>query len=155
MEVRITHSNRNSATQPGHFPISPFRMFEEYFNDWAMNRFGADRDRESWNPPMDVLEKDGNLILRLQVPGISEKDINLKLEGSVLTISGEKKSTDDAKDADYRQSEISYGSFSRTFTLPETVEAEKISASFKNGILTVTMPGRPEIKPRTIKINKQ
>jgi HSP20 family protein len=155
MEVRITNSNRNAVTQTGHFPISPFRIFEEFFNDWAMSRLGADRDGESWNPPMDVLEEDGNLILRLQVPGVGEKDINLKLEGSTITISGEKKSPDEVKDATYRQSEISYGSFSRTFTLPETVEADKISASFKNGILTVTMPGRAEIKPRTIRINKQ
>ncbi len=155
MEVRILHPNRNAVAEPRHFPISPFRMFEEFFNDWALNRLAADRDRESWNPPMDVLEKDGNLILKLHVPGISERDINLKLEGSVLTISGEKKSIDNGKDADFRQSEISHGSFTRTFTLPETVEADKISASFKNGILTITLPVRPEVKPRTIKINKQ
>lgn len=155
MAVRITNSNQNAVTRPGSFPMSPFRMFEDYFNDWALSRLGMDRDRENWSPPMDVLEKDGNLILKVQVPGIPEKDINIKLEGSLLTISGEKKSTEKTSDANCCQSEISYGTFTRTFTLPETVDVDKISASFKNGALTITLPGRPESKPRTIEIDRQ
>ena len=106
-------------------------------------------------PAIDILEKDGNLILRADLPGVSEKEIALKLEGNVLTLSGEKKLENDENSDKYRRIERSYGSFSRSFTLPETADKEKIGAEFKNGVLTVTIPLKAEAKPREVPISVQ
>jgi HSP20 family protein len=102
---------------------------------------------------VDVLEKDGNILLRVEVPGISEKDIDLKVEGSVLTVRGERKPEPESEGIVYHQVEGFYGNFSRSFSLPETIDAENISASYRNGILTVKVPQKPEVQPRTIKVN--
>jgi len=104
-------------------------------------------------PAVDVLEKDGNLILRAEVPGMNQKDIDLKLEGNVLTMKGEKKSSAEENDDNYRRIESCYGSFTRSFTLPETVEHDKIRADYKDGILTITIPQKPEVKPREIPVS--
>ena len=130
-------------------------MFEDFFNDWAVRSLQADRGSETWAPPVDVIERDGNLLLRVEVPGISEKDIDLSIDGSVLTIRGEKKQAEQKETGTTHQSEISYGIFSRSFTLPGTIEIDTVSAVFKNGVLTITLPGKAESKPRSIKINAQ
>jgi HSP20 family protein len=154
MTVQITASNRNFEGQrPRNFPTSPFRMFEDFFNDWAVRSLQAEHRDDTWVPPVDVIEREGNLLLRVEVPGISEKDIDLNIDGSVLTIRGEKKQAEPKESGTTHQSEIAYGLFTRSFTLPDTVETDKISAVFKNGVLTITLPGKPETRPRTIKIN--
>ena len=103
-------------------------------------------------PAVDILEKDGNLILRAELPGMTEKEIGLKLDGNVLTLSGERKLENEEKRDNYRRIERSYGSFSRSFTLPETVDREKVKAEYKNGVLTVTIPLKPEAQPRAVPI---
>jgi HSP20 family protein len=128
------------------------RLFEEFFNDFPFgNSFPETRD--NWNPAVDILEKDGNLILRAELPGMTEKQIELKLDGNTLTLKGERKMENEDKKNSYHRVESSYGSFMRSFRLPDTVDMEKISADFKNGILTVTLPQKPEVKPREIPVS--
>lgn len=140
---------RKSENPQGSYPASPFRLFEDFFNDWAVK---SAQNRSEWHPPVDVLEKDGNIILRAEVPGMDEKDIDIQLEGNVLTIRGERKPEPDAEKYNFHQVESFYGTFSRSFTLPNTIDAEKIDANYRNGVLSVTIPQRPEVKPRSIKV---
>jgi HSP20 family protein len=150
MQVRIAASNRQPEASHGSFPVSPFRLFEDFYREWASR---VNHMQGEWKPPVDILEKDGNLILRAELPGIVEKDIDIKLEGMVLTIKGERRSDFESDGYSVYQAEGYYGPFSRSFTLPETVDPEKISANFKNGVLSISLPQRPEIKPRSIKVN--
>ena len=128
------------------------RLFEEFFNDFPFAGSFPDTS-DSWNPAVDILEKDGNLILRAELPGMTEKQIELKLEGNTLTLKGERKMENDDKKNNYHRVESFYGSFIRAFRLPDTVDLEKISADYKNGVLTVTLPLRPEVKPREIPVS--
>jgi HSP20 family protein len=152
MQVKIATTRKPEAAQNSPYPVySPFRLFDEFYRDWAQRT--SHPEAESWKPAVDILERDGNLILCAEIPGVTEKDIDLKLEGNVLTIKGEKKQSPQADGFTVYQLESFYGQFSRSFTLPETVDAEKISASYRNGVLTVTLPQKPEVKPRSIKVN--
>lgn len=129
------------------------RLFEEFFNDFP---FGSSLEsRENWVPAVDILEKEGNLILRAELPGMTEKQIDLKLEGNTLTIKGERKMENEDKKSNYHRVESFYGSFTRSFRLPDTVDSEKINAEYKNGVLTVTIPQKPEVRPREIPVTVQ
>ena len=130
------------------------RLFEDFFNGFPFTSPLSD-NRETWTPSVDILEKDGNLILRAELPGISEKQIEIKLEGNILTLKGERKMEKEDDKANYHRVESFYGSFTRSFRLPDTVDAEKISADYKNGVLTITIPQRPEVKPREIPVTVQ
>jgi HSP20 family protein len=131
------------------------RLFEDFFNDFPVAMWGEQNQRENWTPAVDILEKDGNLILRAELPGISEKQIDVKLEGNTLTLKGERKMDKEENKNNYHRVESFYGSFTRSFRLPETVDVEKISADYKNGILTVTIPQKPEVRPREIPVSTQ
>jgi HSP20 family protein len=126
-------------------------LFNSLFEDFP---FGAPFNR-GVVPAVDILEKDGNLILQAELPGVNEKEIALKLEGNVLTLSGERKLENEEKRDNYRRIERSYGSFSRSFNLPETAELDKIAADYKNGVLTITIPLKAEAKPREVPISIQ
>lgn len=130
------------------------RLFEEFFDDFPVPG-SLPETREDWIPSVDILEKDGNLILRAELPGMTEKQIDLKLEGNTLTLKGERKMENQDNKNSYHRVESFYGSFTRSFRLPETVDLEKINADYKNGILTVTIPQKPEIKPREIPVSVQ
>ena len=132
---------------------STTRLFEELFNDFPFTT--TPETRESWVPSVDILEKDGNLILRAELPGMIEKDIDLKLEGNTLILKGERKLDTEDKKNNYHRVESFYGSFTRSFRLPETVDQEKISADYKNGVLTITIPQKPEVRPREIPVSVQ
>jgi len=129
-------------------------FFEDFFNDFPLAG-SLQRNAEGWMPAVDILEKDGNLLLRAELPGMTEKEIDLKLDGHVLTLKGERKQEHEEKEGNFHRIERSYGSFSRSFTLPETADREKISAEYKNGVLTVTIPQKPEAKPREITVSVQ
>jgi HSP20 family protein len=126
-------------------------FFEEFFNDSFF--FPLTRNGDRWVPAVDVLEKDGNLVLRAEIPGVSEKDIELKLENNVLTLKGEKKSEQEENGKSYHRKESYYGSFSRSFTLPETADRDNIKADFKKGVLEITIPQKAEAKPRAIQVS--
>jgi HSP20 family protein len=126
-------------------------LFEEFFADFPFS--SAPETRENWMPSVDILEKDGNLILRAELPGITEKQIELKLEGNTLTLKGERKMENEDSKSNYHRVESFYGSFTRSFRLPDTVDSGKINAEYKNGVLTITMPQKPEVKPREIPVS--
>lgn len=130
------------------------RFFEEFFSDFPFA--GAIPEmRDSWMPSVDILEKDGNIILRAELPGMTEKQIDLKIEGDTLTLKGERKMDSEDKKSNYHRVESFYGSFTRSFRLPDTADFEKINAEYKNGVLTITVPKKPEVKPREIPVSVQ
>ena len=126
-------------------------LFNSLFEEFP---FGVSFEK-GLTPAVDILEKDGNLILRAELPGMTEKEIDLKIDGNVLTLSGERKLENEEKRDNYRRIERSYGSFSRSFTLPEPADREKVKAEYKNGVLTVTIPLKPEAQPRAVPITIQ
>jgi len=130
------------------------RLFEEFFNDFPFPG-SALEGKGYWTPSVDIMEKEGNLILRAELPGLTEKQIDLKLEGNTLTLKGERKLENEDKKGTYHRVESFYGSFTRSFRLPDTVDSEHINAEYKNGVLTVTIPQKPEIKPREIPVTVQ
>ena len=127
------------------------RLFEDFFKDFSFGDSWLDTG-ESWMPSVDILEKDGNLILRAELPGMTEKEIDLKLEGNILTLKGERKIENDDNKGTWHRIESYHGSFTRSFRLPETIDMEKIGADYKNGVLTITLPQKPEVKPREIPV---
>ena len=104
-------------------------------------------------PPVDVYEDEHGLRLKLEVPGIDEKDLDVRIENNVLTIRGERKFEKEEKEENFHRIERRYGSFARSFTLPNTVDAEKVSAEYKNGVLELTLAKKAEAKPKQIKVN--
>lgn len=132
------------------------RLFDRFFEDFLGDRpvlssFLHDRTGVAV-PAVDILEKDGNLVLRAELPGMNEKDIELKLEGNVLTLKGERKLEEKENGRNYHRVESFYGTFTRSFTLPDTVQPDRITADYKNGVLTVTIPQKPEAKARSIQV---
>jgi HSP20 family protein len=109
--------------------------------------------RGAWVPPVDIYQAENHtLVLKVELPDISREDIDLRVENNTLTISGQRKKDKDVKDEQYHRIERVFGAFSRSFSLPPTVDAGNISAEFKNGVLTVTLPTREEAKPRQIQV---
>jgi len=102
------------------------RFFEDFFNDFPLSNSIA-HTGEKWAPTVDILEKEGNLILRAELPGMTEKEIDLKLEGDTLTLKGERKMEGEENKAKYHRVESYYGSFTRSFRLPETVDQKNKS----------------------------
>jgi HSP20 family protein len=107
----------------------------------------------SFAPPVDVYEDEHTVTLKIEVPGIDEKDIDVRIENNVLTVHGERKFEKEEKEENFRRVERQYGSFTRTFTLPTTVDAEKVSANYDKGILKIALPKKAEAKPKQIKVN--
>jgi HSP20 family protein len=108
----------------------------------------------SWMPAVDIFQTgDHELVLKAELPDMSRDDIDVTVENFVLTIKGEKKASTEVKDDQYHHVERRYGAFSRSFSLPQTVDSNRVSADYKNGVLTVRLPLREEAKPRTIKVD--
>ena len=128
------------------------RLLEEFFSDLPFHG-SVFEGRDSWTPSVDIMEKEGNLVLRAELPGLTEKQIELKLEGNTLTLRGERKMEDEDNKGTFHRVESFYGTFTRSFRLPDTVDAEKINAEYKNGVLTVTIPQKPEVRPREIPVS--
>jgi HSP20 family protein len=103
-------------------------------------------------PPVDVYEDEHNITLKIEVPGIDEKDIDVQIENNTLTVHGERKFEKEEKEENYRRVERQYGSFTRTFTLPTTVDPEKVEAHYDKGVLKVQLAKRAETKPKLIKV---
>ena len=108
----------------------------------------------SWMPPVDIFQAgDQEIVLKAELPAMSRDDINISIENFVLTVSGEKKASGDVKEEQYHHVERRYGSFTRSFSLPQTVDPNRVSADYKDGVLTVRIPLREEARPRTIKVD--
>jgi HSP20 family protein len=107
----------------------------------------------SFAPAVDVYEDDHQVTLKIEVPGIDEKDIDVRLENNTLTVNGERKLEKEEKEENYRRVERQYGSFTRSFTLPQTVDAEGVSAQYDKGVLKIKLAKKAEAKPKQIKIS--
>ena len=108
----------------------------------------------SWVPPVDIYQDgDQEVVLKVELPDVTREDIDISVDNGTLTIRGEKKLSKDVKEEQYHRIERRYGSFSRSFSLPQTVDASKVGADYKNGVLTVRLPLREEAKPRQIKVD--
>ena len=134
----------------------PFRELEEWerrFDDF----FGRPMwrwpfEEKGWMPAVDVFEKDDRFVVKAELPGMKEEDIDVSVVGDTLTIKGEKNTESEVKEEDYYRSERAYGSFYRSVPLPSTVDASKIEASYEDGVLQVTLPKMPEVKPKKIEV---
>jgi HSP20 family protein len=110
-------------------------------------------NRGNWVPPVDIYETEGHdLVIKAELPDMSREDIEVTVENNSLTLRGTKKPPVDVKEEQFRRIERHYGSFARSFTLPNTVDATKVAAEYRNGVLTVKLPFREEAKPRTINV---
>jgi HSP20 family protein len=107
----------------------------------------------TWAPAVDIYETENELVLKADLPDVDEKDLDIRIESNMLTIKGERKFEEKVKEDNYLRVERTYGSFSRSFSLPSTVDNGSIKAEYKNGVLTVELPKRAESKPRSVKIN--
>jgi|SRR5215470_12133899 len=107
----------------------------------------------SWAPAVDVYEQDNNLVLKAELPGVDAKDVDVRIENNVLSIKGERKFENDVKKESYHRVERAYGTFLRSFTLPNAVDPSAVKAEFKDGVLRLTLPRREEAKPKQIQIN--
>ena len=126
------------------------RLWDDYFGP-GRRAFKA----ESWVPSVDVSETDDKIVVKAEIPGMDSKDIDISLSGDILTIKGEKKSEREEKEENYHLVERSYGTFARSLRLPVGVEADKIEASYKQGVLTVTCPKKEEVKAKPIEIKAE
>ena len=106
----------------------------------------------SWSPAVDIFETEGEIIVKAELPGMERKDITLHLENNVLSLRGERRFEKEAKDENYHRIERSYGNFSRSFSIPATVDEEKIRADYKDGVLKIALPKKEQSKPKQIKI---
>jgi HSP20 family protein len=138
----------------------PFREFStlqdrmnRLFRETQGNSQEESLTSSSFAPAVDVYEDEHNVTLKIEVPGIDEKDIDVRIENNTLTVHGERKIEKEEKEENYRRVERQYGSFTRTFNLPPTVDAEKVQADYDKGVLKVTLPKKAEAKPKQIKVN--
>ena len=129
------------------FP-STLRLFDDVVN----RMFNEPAGVRPWTPPVDIVENENELILTADVPGVSMDDIDIKIEDGTLTLSGSRKFENEVKDGGYHRIERAYGTFQRAFTLPDSIDTEKVGASFDNGVLKVTLPKKEIAKPRSIKV---
>jgi HSP20 family protein len=122
------------------------RMFSEFY--------GGEPFTRGWLPPVDIFETQNHeVVLKAELPDVKREDINLTFENGVLTLKGERKFDQETKTETYHRRERKYGSFSRSFTVPNTVDAGRINATYRDGVLTITLPQREEAKPKQISVN--
>jgi HSP20 family protein len=140
--------------------FEPFReltTLQDRMNRLFRDTYGDGRDEalttSNFAPPVDVYEDEHNITLKIEVPGIEEKDIDVRIENNTLTVHGERKFEKEEKEENFRRVERQYGSFTRSFTLPTTVDADKVQAHYDKGILKVQLAKKAEAKPKQIKVN--
>lgn len=123
------------------------RLFDSFFRN---DDVGA--GLAMWTPAVDVIERDAEYEVRMELPGVRKEDVKITIENNVLTIRGEKKQESNEEEKGYRRVERSYGAFQRSFTLPTTVRSEKIDAAVADGVLTVRLPKAEEARPKEIEV---
>jgi len=145
----------------GLVPWRPFREMEEMERRFE-DIFGRSLlptwrrlplEERGWAPAIEVFEKGDKFVVKAEVPGMKEEDIDVSVVGDTLIIRGEKKAEAEVKEEDYYCCERSYGSFFRSVALPSTVDAKKIEASYDNGVLEITLPKAAEVKPKKVSIS--
>jgi HSP20 family protein len=137
-------------------PFREFTTLQDRMNRLFRDSYG-DRDEalttSTFAPAVDVYEDEHNVTLKIEVPGIDEKDIDVRIENNTLTVHGERKFEKEEKEENFRRVERQYGSFTRSFTLPNTVDPDRVQASYDKGILKIQLAKKAEAKPKQIKVN--
>ena len=135
-----------------------FPTLQDRINRIVRESFSPERSDEvlttsNFAPPVDVYEDEHNISLKIEVPGIDEKDINVSIENNTLTVRGERRFEKDEKEENFHRVERMYGSFTRSFTLPNTVDPEQVSAHYDKGVLKIRLAKKAEAKPKLIKVS--
>jgi HSP20 family protein len=137
-------------------PIRELRAMQDQMNrllDLAWNREPGEDIREGvWQPPVDIFEDEDNVIIKAELAGMDQKDIDIKIENNTLTLRGERKHDHEVKKENYHRVERYYGSFQRSFALPPTIDQEKVHANCEKGVLVITLPKKEETRPKQITV---
>jgi len=134
--------------------VSAQRDFDRLFREAFSSHLGdTELSTRSWAPPVDIYETEDAIVLKAELPGVDPKDVEVRVEDNTLYLKGERKFQKEVKEQNYHRVERSYGSFARSFSLPNSISSDRVKAEFKDGLLTLTMPKREEAKPKTIKID--
>src|SRR5947207_5823131 len=128
------------------------RLFDDAGRTWRADEPAA---TTTWSPAVDIFETEGEIIVKAELPGMERKDITLHLENNVLSLRGERKFEKETKDENYHRIERSYGAFSRSFSIPATVDDENIRAEYKDGVLNIVLPKKEQARPKQIKITAE
>jgi HSP20 family protein len=137
---------------------NPFQEFEDLLDRYSRSgglskKLDSDLSVADWSPSVDIEEEDDKYIIKADLPGVDKKDIEVKFEGGVLTIRGEKQTeTETGKGTKRHRTERFHGSFARSFTLPDAIKTDKMDASYKDGVLSMKIPKEEKAKPRAINI---
>src|SRR5579862_557506 len=139
-------------------PLRDLATMQNRINRFVRESYSPEGPEEaltttSFAPPVDIYEDEHTIALKMEVPGIDEKDIDVRIENTTLTVHGERKFEKEEKEENFRRVERQYGSFTRSFTLPNTVDTEKVSATYDKGILKIKLSKKAEAKPKQIKVN--
>ena len=131
-----------------HDPVNSLRLFED-----AVTRLMSEpRTSPPWSPAVDIVETENELVLKADLPDVKLEDIDVRVENQTLSIKGERKFEKDFADKGYHRIERSYGSFMRSCAVPNSVDTEKVSADYKNGVLTIALPKKEAAKPKQVKV---
>lgn len=128
------------------FPAG-LRLFQD-----SLSRLFSEPASRPWSPPVDIYETENELVLKADLPEIDPKNVGIQLENGTLTLKGERKFEEQNNKRGFHRIERSYGSFVRAFSLPESVDSDKVKADYKNGVLTVTLPKKEVAKPKMINV---
>ena len=139
-------------------PFREFAQLQDRINRAFSDAYGRGDDglltSGTWVPPVDIYQNgEHEVVLKAELPDLTQEDIDITVDNGTLTIRGEKKFSSDVKEESFSRIERRYGTFSRSFSLPQTVDATKVGAEYKNGVLTVRLPLREDAKPRQIKVD--
>lgn len=137
-------------------PFRELRTMQDQMNrmlDMAWNReFGEELKEGVWQPPVDIYEDEQSVVIKAEVPDVDQKDIEVRIENNTLTLKGERKHSSEIKKENYYRVERYFGQFQRSFSLPQSINQEKVQATCEKGILTITLPKRDEVKPKQISV---
>lgn len=136
-------------------PLSSFPANFRSFEDAVARMLNEPRGTRPWSPPVDIFETENELILKADIPDVKLEDVEVRVENQTLTVKGERKFQEDEPVRGYHRIERSSGSFVRSFTVPASVDPEKVAAEYKNGVLTVKLPKKEAAKPRQVKIESK
>lgn len=138
-------------------PLRELRTMQEQMNrllnlSWNHDISGEEMKEGIWQPPVDIYETEDSIVIKAELPDVEQKDIDVRIEDNTLTLKGERKHESEVKKENYHRIERYYGSFQRSFSLPATIDQEKVLASCEKGVLTISLPKKEETKPKQINI---
>jgi HSP20 family protein len=139
-------------------PLRDVATMQNRINRFVRESYGPEGPEEalittSFAPPVDIYEDEHTIAVKMEVPGIDEKDIDVRIENTTLTVHGERKMEKEEKEENFRRVERQYGSFTRSFTLPSSVDTGQVSANYEKGVLKIELAKKAEAKPKQIKVN--